>query len=263
MFEKKRGNKRGQVTIFIIVGIIIVVAAVLIYTFYPKIKTTLGIEESNPQNYIQSCVEDKLKETIELVSLQGGSVNPENYIIEGGRVEYLCYVNEYFIPCLIQQPLLKQHIESEILNEIEDTVDDCFDSLKESYFQKGYDVEIKNGDKDVELLPGKIISTFNNEVRFTKGEEVQEYEKFVIITNSNLYELVAIANSIIEWEATYGDADPLTYMLYYPNLKVETISRESGKRVYILTNRVDGNVFRFAVKSQVWPAGYATSTIIV
>jgi len=256
MFEKER--KRGQVTIFIIIGIIIVAASILIYQFYPGLKTTLGIEESSPQSYIQSCVEDKLRETVDSVSINGGSITPELYSrYLGTNIEYLCYTTEYYIPCIIQQPMLVQHIELEIRNEIDETVNECFDLLEESYVGKGYSVELKNGIKKVQLFPERIVSTFNNTFTITKGEDIQKYDSFVVtLNNNNLYELALIANSIIDWESTLGDADPEIYMLYYPNLKVERILRDSGDKIYILTDRDNGNKFQFAVRSQVWPGGF-------
>ena len=49
--NKKRGvfqNKKGQLTVFIIIGIVIVGFAVLVYVFYPNIKSNFGFEEQNP-----------------------------------------------------------------------------------------------------------------------------------------------------------------------------------------------------------------------
>jgi hypothetical protein len=258
MFEKRvMRNKRGQVTIFILIGIIIVAASVLVYIFYPNIQSTLGIEESTPQTYIQSCVEDKLRETVNLISTQGGSVTPELYSkYQGINIEYLCYTEEFYATCIVQQPMLKQHIENEIENEIEGTVDDCFNSLEASYAARGYSVEMKTGNKNVELLPQKIISTFNYSFTLTKGDDIQEYDSFNIVLNNNLYELVAIANSIIEWETNYGEAETTLYMTYYPNLKVEKLLRSSGNKIYTITDRSTENKFKFAIQSQIWPAGY-------
>jgi hypothetical protein len=255
-------NRKGQVTIFIIIGVIIVAASILIYQFYPGLKSTLGIEESTPQTYIQSCVEDKLKETVDLVSTLGGSVAPELYSrYQGINIEYLCYTTEYYVPCTIQQPMLVQHIELEIRNEIDETVNECFDLLEESYVGKGYNVELKTGIKKVQLLPERITSTFNYTFTITKGEDIQKYDSFVVtLDNNNLYELAIITNSILDWESTYGDANPELYMLYYPNLKVERILRDSGDKIYILTDREVENKFQFAVRSQVWPGGFVNST---
>ena len=253
-------NKRGQVTIFIIIGLIIVVSGILIYLFYPKIKTTIGGEEKSPQAYIQSCIEQDIKEAVEKISIQGGSISPINYIFYNDtKIEYLCYTNEYYRPCTIQQPMLKKHIESEITKDIDQDVDACFNSLKENYEKRGYVVELKRGEKIVELQPNKISTNFNYSLTLTKGD-TQRYDSFSVVLNNNLYELVSIANDIIWWENTYGDAEVTTYMTYNHNIKAEKLTKGSGERIYILTNRNTQNKFKFAVRSQAWPAGYTTIT---
>jgi hypothetical protein len=252
-------EKRGQVTIFIIIAIIIVFAAVLIYMFYPQITTTLGTQENTPQSYIQSCIEKEISDTVNLLSLQGGSFNVTNYIMyNDSKVEFLCYTNEYYRPCLVQQPMLKQHIESEIKSRISSDVNKCFSSLKTNYEKQGYVVDLKSGSINVELLPKRVISTFNYSLTTTKGD-TQKYSSFVVILNNNLYELTSIANSIIQWESTYGDAEVTSYMTYYHDLKVEKVLRSSGEKVYIITDRNTGNKFQFASRGQAWPAGYLTS----
>ncbi len=224
--------------------------------FYPQIKAGLGLEEKNPQAFIQNCIEEKIKESVTNLSLQGGSLSPENYILyDNAKIEYLCYTNEYYKTCVVQQPMLKKHIESEIKNEIEEEVEMCFDSMKESFQKRGYDVNLKKGAEDVELLPGKVITTFNYSLTLTKGE-VEQYDSFTIVLNNNIYELISIANSIIEWEAKYGDAETTTYMNYYHNLKVEKQKQSDGTTIYIITDRNTENKFQFASRSVAWPPGY-------
>lgn len=249
--------KRGQVTIFILLAIIIIIAlAFLVYSFYPQIKISFGAEE-NPQSYIQTCIEKEIKETINNLSLHGGSIKPENYFIyDNSKVEYLCYTGEFYKTCVIQQPMLKEHIESEIKNEIKTEAEACFNSMKNSWEKKGYDVNLKKGETDIELLPQKVVSTFNYSLILTKGTDSQKYNSFKIILNNNLYELIGITNSILEWETTYGDAETTTYMNYYHNLKVEKKKQLDGTKIYILTNRDDENKFQFASRSVAWPAGY-------
>jgi hypothetical protein len=252
-------NKRGQVTIFIILAILIVVGAVLIYLFYPQITTTLGTQENTPQTYIQSCIEKEISSAVETLSLQGGSLAPENYIMyNDSKVEYLCYTNEYYKPCVVQQPMLKQHIESEIKKKISDNIVSCFSSLKSNYESQGYAVDLKSGSVNIELLPKRVISTFNYTLTTTKGD-TQKYDSFSVILNNNLYELTSIANSILQWEGNYGDAEVTAYMTYYHDLKVEKYLRSSGEKVYIITDRNTGDKFQFASRGQVWPAGYLIS----
>ena len=257
-FLKK--NNRAQVTIFIIIGIIIVAAAFLIYSFYPQIKTSLNVQQQTPQTFIQTCIEKEIIDTVNKISLQGGSLTPENFIrYNNSNVNYLCYTNEYYRNCLIQQPLLKEHIESEIKNAISADAGKCFSSMKSSYEKQGYTADLIGKDIQIELLPNRVISTFNYSLTLTKGESTQKYNSFVVMLNNNLYELVAIAGSILNWEATYGDANPRVYMTYYHDLRVDKVLMNSGEKVYILTDRIIGNKFQFASRSQVWPAGYVIS----
>ena len=53
-------NKRGQVTLFIIIAIVIVALGLLIYFLWPKITTGPTFDTENPERFIQDCVEDEL-----------------------------------------------------------------------------------------------------------------------------------------------------------------------------------------------------------
>jgi len=250
-------KKRGQITIFIIIAVIIVVVGILIYTFYPEIQAGLGLGLKNPQAFIQSCIEEEIKENVEKLSLQGGSLAPTHYIMyNNDKIEYICYTGEYYKTCVVQQPMLKEHIESEIKNEIEEEVDACFDSMKKSYQRMGYDVNLKKGEKDVELLPKRIVATFDYSLVLTKAEDSEKHDSFRVVLNNNLYELISIANSILEWETTYGKAESTVYMNYYHDLKVEPKLQSDGTTIYILTDRNTENKFQFASRSVAWPPGY-------
>ncbi|MFH1503671.1 MAG: hypothetical protein ABIE36_03365 [Candidatus Diapherotrites archaeon] len=264
--EEKRANKKdkskiflknfkGQVTIFIIIAIIIVALAILLYIFLSKPKTDIIPGTKNPPVYIQECMQEKIENTVDILSLQGGSVNPEGYYIyENNKVEYLCYINEYYRPCVVQQPMLTQHIQKEILNEIEDETVSCFDSMKDNYEQKGYEVSMKTGNTTVELLPNKIITTFGYEVVLIKGE-TEKYQNFRIALNNDLYKLASIANSIIQWETLYGDAETTIYMDYYHDLKVNKQKQIEGTTIYILTDINNDKIFQFASRSYAFPPG--------
>ena len=251
----KRGQKKGQLTIFIIIAIVII-SAILIYLFYPKIKISLEITPKSPSEFIQGCMENEIKNAVEKISSQGRSLQPGHYIMnKGDKVEFLCYTDEYYKTCVMQQPMLKSRVESEVENAIKDKVKDCFGSLKESYEKKGYNTELKEGITKVELIPKQIVSTFDYSLILTK-EGTEKYEAFKIILNNNLYELIQMANSILNWEATYGKVETTLYMNYYRWLKIEYDLKSDGTTIYILTNRDKGNKFQFASRSVVWPPGY-------
>jgi len=178
-------------------------------------------------------------------------MNPEHFILNDNEpAEYLCYTNAYYLPCVVQQPMLKTHIEAEIKAEIEEEVSACFGDLESSFEEEGYSVNIEDGDVVVELLPERIVTTLTHKLTLTRGD-AKRYESFRIVLNNDLYELVSIARNIINWEATYGQAPETVYMDLYHDLKVEVHKRDDGSKVYILTNRDSQDKFQFASRSLV------------
>ena len=262
---KKRGiflpHKRSQMTIFVIVAIMIIVVAVLIYFLYPIIKTNIGIGSKNPSIFLQNCLEDKINEGIELLSKQGGSIEPEFYFLYNNeKVEYLCYAESFYQTCVMQQPMLKRHIEGEIKNYIDTDAKNCLESLRVNYQNRGYNVQMKSGDIDVEILPNIVSVNFNESIVLTK-DETERYNSIRVSVKNNIYELVSIANSILNWEAKYGDAETTTYMNYYHDLKVEKKKQLDGTTIYILTDRNSDDKFQFASRSVAWPPGYGAEEV--
>ena len=255
-------NKRGQITIFIIIGIVIIILGVLIYMFLPNIKTTLGFEAQNPSAFMQNCLEDEIQEAIKTISSKGGSLSPLNYIeYQNEKIEYLCYTNEYYKTCVVQQPMLKNHIENEIKNGVRKTAENCADEMKKNYERQGYEVNLKGRNFDVELLPKRVVMKVNASL-ILKNDDAKKYDSIEVVVNNNLYELVSIANSILNWEANYGDAETTAYMNYYRDLKVEKKKQSDGSTIYILTDRNNGNKFQFASRSVAWPPGYGAGEVI-
>jgi hypothetical protein len=261
MKREERLNDKGQVTLFIILGIIIIVLGVLIYLFYPGIFSGAGGEDVNPNLFMQSCVEEEFENAVVDLSNKGGSFNPRHYIMyEDETIEYLCYTSEYYKTCVMQQPMLKKHVEEEIENELKNTVEQCFKDLEDSYDSKGYEVSLKQGGYSVELLPGKVQMNLNSSLTLSKDSS-KRYESLRVYLDNNIYELVNIANSILNWEARYGDAETTTYMNYYKDVKVEKKKQSDGSTVYILTDRNTGYKFQFAVRSIAWPGGYGDNIL--
>ncbi|KHO51779.1 MAG: hypothetical protein QT05_C0032G0006 [archaeon GW2011_AR13] len=210
--------KRGQVTLFIIMGMMIIILGILLFLFSPKIQDLFLTETKNPSSFIQDCIEEDISLAVNVLSLNGGSINPEHYFVyDGSRLEYLCYIEGFYQTCVVQQPMLKRHIEMEIEKAITQKSEECFADLKESYERKGYQVSLSKGEIDVELLPQKIVTTFNNSLTLTK-ESTESYK--------------------------------------YHDLKVEKKVHSEGTTVYVLTDRDNLNKFQFASRSVAWPPGY-------
>ena len=244
-------------TIFVILGILIVVAGVLIYLFVPGIKSTLTGVNENPNVYLQNCLEDDLINNVQTISLQGGNLNPENsYLYEDSNLSYLCYTSDYYENCVVQEPFIKEHIEDELTTVLKPKVTECINSMKESYEKKGYTVSISSGTSKVMILPEKTVLQINQSLSMIKKDS-KNYDQFNVVLNNNLYEVLGVVRSIIDYESTLGQAETTELMSLYRDLKVEKLKQTDGTKVYVITNKPTGDVFQFATRSQVFPPGYA------
>ncbi len=245
----KRGIK-GQVTIWIILAIVIV--AVVILLFALKVPQRLFIS-SNPNIQLADCIQPELENSLETVSNQGGSINPVNAIsYQDNKIEYLCYTNEYYKTCVMQQPLLKQHVERELVENLTPKIAECLDIIKQSLESKGYNVESRRKEVSLELEPSNLRLVVSGIT--AEKESSASYDKFVVEEKTSTYDFLMLASSILNWEARYGDAEITTYMAYYPNIKVEKYKQSDGSKIYILSK--GDEKFIFATRSLSWPAGY-------
>ncbi|MBS3084760.1 hypothetical protein J4411_02505 [Candidatus Pacearchaeota archaeon] len=257
----KKFNKKGQVTIFVILALVIIVLGTLIYFFYPGIKITTSPLEETPQAYFQNCIEGNLRENAELIGFQGGSIEPDSSFNYGGTpVAYLCYTTQPYgdsptLKCVPQQALLVNHIEEEMKEVMKNKVHSCFDEMKVDYTKKYTGVNLEEKDFNIKLAHNKIILHSDSILTLTK-DSPERYENFDVVLNNNLFELASLARTIVAWEAAYGSADPVYFMNYYPNLDIKNPSPDGGKtRIWIIKDMVTGDTFQFASSEIIWPLG--------
>jgi len=249
-----RMEKKGQIAIFVVIALVTVAVIIAVFLF-PNINVGTSAEV-NPNSFLRECIDSEMDGVLEAVSAQGGSIIPDNYIMyQDDKIQYLCYTSEYYKTCVVQQPLLVRHVQNEIKKVIEPSAQQCLRELIDEYESKGYDVQGSAGELNVTIIPGKINVEFNAPLSVTK-EGTQSFRKFGVSMESEIYDLLMTATSIVQFESSLGDSEPLMYIQYYPDLKIEKISRDDGTTIYRLSNVVSGDRFTFASRSLVFPAGY-------
>ena len=251
---KKNMEKRGQISIFVIVAIV-VLGVVLVMFIFPEVN--IFVEDVNPNSYLKDCIEPSTQEILSLLVRQGGYSEPENYLLyKGEKIQHLCYTSEDHLPCVIQQPLLVSHVEKEIKEFVEPRAKKCIQDLKLRYEGKGFVVESTPGEVNVSIVPGSVNVDFVSPMSITK-ERTQTFQKFEVKLETELYDLLITSISILGFESTYGDSETTLYMRYYPNLKIEKTKLQEGT-VYKLSNVITEDDFTFATRSLMWPSGYGT-----
>ncbi|MEM0465784.1 MAG: hypothetical protein QXW97_03755 [Candidatus Pacearchaeota archaeon] len=246
-------SKHSQITIFIILALAIVVVLLLILMQRENFRVILT--QKAPIDLIRECSLQVLDDSVNLISSQGGSINPQNYYLYNGtKIEYLCYNTEYYKNCIMQKPLLKQSIEKEIKKEIEPKIVDCFRFQKDELEKKGYNFIYKNPVINVSIIPNNIKVTIDSDLKISK-KKTESYKTIKILKSSELYDLIMIANSILNLEARYGESEIMSYMIFYPNLRVEKKKQDEGTNIYILTDKNTQDKFVFASRSFAIPSG--------
>lgn len=261
---KREWNNSGQITIFAIVAIVIVAAVILFFTVTDTGKKVIGNifpgGEVNVRSQLQNCISGnkKVNEDIDLMLLQGGSLEPEFYYEYGDeKLSYLCYTGEYFDFCTMQQPLLIQHIEGEIESSAEDVVETCISDLKNDLKNRGYEVNSGEHSFEVDIVPESINVKIDFPLTIRKGA-TRNYKDFEAKFDKNIYELIMLTSSILNFEARYGDSDPVAYMALFPNFKIEKLKQGDGSTIYIITDRTSDDKIKFAVRSRVFMPGYVS-----
>jgi len=249
------GNKKGQVAIFVILALIIVVSIFVIFYFIGKSDSqkqeVLGIEGS-----IEQCIRDAVSPAIESVMKNGGRVNPDLYRnYQGDVYNYLCYQKNFYLTCVNHYPMIKSIAEEEIKNDSEPRIKKCFESIKTDFTSRGFDFEDGELNWSVSVLPHYVKIDVDKEIIISKGETIQEYNNFETRVISPLYSLLMVAREIVNQESQYCNFEYNGYMLLYPQFDIKRFSY-NGDRMYQIYERGTEKEFKFAVRSCAFPPGF-------
>ncbi len=257
-------KKRGQASLFVLGGIILVGLIILfLISRNIEIKQTPKIQGKDIHSKLQYCIEPKLKEIIKTIGERGGSVNPELYIKfqfeeekEPHNISFLCYNNLYYYPCINQNPLLIEHVKNEIKKEVEPVVRECFEKIKEDYEKKGYSYSgNKNITLSINLSEGKVILDIKNNILLKRENKTIEKKEFRLFFDDYIYDLMILAQEIVNQEADYCDSYYAELSILNPQIDISKFRTSDLNIIYTLRYIKNNETFRFAVRGCVIPPG--------
>jgi flagellar basal body-associated protein FliL len=260
IFEKKS----AQVTIFIIIGLLIVMLiAIFMYIIKKGGPGTNEQEETNSITVFESCLEDDLEETIEIISSQGGYLNNSLNISfkfknsqKVQEISYLCYTYQSYFSCKNQEPLLMNHLEEEIKLGISSQVRYCFDEVVSALGRRGETVDASYRGFDVELFPGRVVVSVDGVIASTKSGQTTRQTEIKGTFPSRIYEIIKVVQEIVNQEATYCNFDLLGFMIVYSEFKIDKTSTRNSTTIYTVEHEKGVEKFDFAVRSCSLPAGF-------
>ncbi len=211
-----RLGKRGQLTIFVIIAIVIVA----LIGVYFLIRGNVGTGGTPPElapvfNYYKSCIEAETKTAIDIAESQGGHIktpayNPASeYAPFSSELNFLGFPIPYWYyvsgnGLIREQMPSKKDIENEIANYVEERVNDCdFDS----FYAQGYDIKFETPSVRTTIENEKVNVEVLSDLTVSKGANSGRVEKHDISVVSKLGKFYEIAKTIYEKQRGEGIFD--------------------------------------------------------
>ena len=258
-----RENKRGQVTIFVIISIIIVASIFLFFVLKGGFKpSTTGGNEANLNSFLDICLEDSIKENLKIIFAQGGNIDPDLSINfqfnneEMTEITYLCYQENFYLPCVNQEPVFLQHLKNEIHDSLEEEVSDCLDVLERDLQDRWEVVEVKRNGFDISFDSRNLIVKIDSQFTLTKNEETITQENLKVIFPTRGFQIAEVVQEIVSQETRYCSFNKLGYMIAYPEWRISSYVNGDSIKIYTVENKESYEKFRFAIRGCVIPAGF-------
>jgi len=160
--------KRGQISVFVILGIVLVVGIVLFFSFKDKELSEADIEVRPIYNFLENCIEKEAGDGVVYLAETGGYYNvPEKSYL---GIPYYFYEGKNVIPS-------KEFIEGQLSDYVNNGLPHCIVDIRE--FD---DFNIEGGEisSKVKIENDKVIFKVNLPVSITKDEETYNFENFEV-----------------------------------------------------------------------------------
>jgi len=230
-------SKRGQITIFIFVGIgILIVFSLIFYISGAKIKkmeneVSYFSSKFQPiKTFVSSCVDKVSEEGLYFIGLQGGY-----YEVPVLSKEFFGIIIPYYWLYQDNKMPPKEIIERELSKYVEDKLSECvnFSFFEEQDFEFGMGgVSVTSTIAEKEVV---VNVDFPLKVRF--GSDMEQFGKFTSSININFNKKYDYVKQIINEQKKIPDYVPIGFianLAYENNFTFENIELGNGEIIYTL-----------------------------
>jgi len=248
-------DDKGQVTIFIIVGVVIVIGVLFLFFMMMQDGTDLNPGNLGPRDFIRDCVINTVDASLDKIMKNGGYADPSLKVeYDDLNWSYLCYTPDYYKGCYNIRPMLELWVEDEIVRDSAGVIENCFDDMQEDLEDRGFDVDSGPMNYSVDLLPGYVDVSLKKRVDINGVDGTRNFEDFGFESVSSIYDLVGVSRIIVNSESEFCNFDYNVFMMLYPRYDIKRVDFMDNK-IYSVRDRRSGEKFRFAVRSCAFPPG--------
>ncbi len=242
----ERGNKKGQVSIFVILAIVIVVAIVLYFIFKDK----LNNNESIPQNllpvyqYYESCIQLETENAIDVAGAQGGLIETDDYVsgseyapfsthlnFLGFGVKYWYYLEGNGI--IREEVPSKDKIEDQMETFISEGLRECDFS---TFYEQGFEIEKEDAIATVTISENKVDVSVEGEFKVSKDEESASKKSFEESIDSKFGKFYELAKEIYFDEKKKAFLEKYAVDTLYLNAPLDGVELQCGPKIWSTQN---------------------------
>tara|TARA_Y100000310_G_scaffold332783_1_gene409010 strand:+ start:1314 stop:2072 length:759 start_codon:yes stop_codon:yes gene_type:complete len=248
-------NKRGQTTLFIILGIIIVVLVALFFVgrkteIIPDLFPAADAqgELNDIDDHVTDCLAEIGDEYVRQIALQGGylSVGADTYRLwNDTTVSYLCW-NQEGLPTCSNRLLTEAHMEDELEEVITEALSTCINIYD-------YSDDLQAADDwvlEVDVNYDSVDLYLDYPVQVVKDEDSASTDGFEESLNLPLGELFDVSQYIVNQHAEWGVFDPLLYMLGQAGKYTIYTNKPYPDTLYQLKLREGDFIFQFGIQGE-------------
>ncbi len=225
---QKRDSRKGQVTVFIIIGIVLLIllALALYIILYqwenePELHTDDVADKFKPaQTYVLSCLDEVLMDGIQEIGSTSGFARAKedhSFLIQWDSTEAdgITVTPDYFVPywwhmntkndCMdcdmsVENYASVERMQEELSRYIEQEIDFCINNFS-SLTGQGYDFSFSEPPEvEIMILDGRVNAQMTYPIEARQGDDSQMLENFGTKQEVELFEMHKLATEILAEE---------------------------------------------------------------
>ncbi len=201
-----KNNKFGQVTIFIIISLLLVVLSVGFFVFREGVtlKSSNNVDLPEINNFVEECLEKTTKEAIYFNFFHGGFYNLNKDFLIYKNAKFPVYFDE-----VSKMPSL-EIIEEELSSYLEENIENCLDFS--NFENQGYKIDSGKPFSEFEILEDKILIDLSYPLIVFKGESKVKFKDFSLNYDFDLYSKYKLVEEFIKIQEKNPSFFSLSYL---------------------------------------------------
>ncbi len=241
-------EKKAQVTIFIILGLVLLLSMGIFIYYSSTAEETVVIPEEIDQTtltaFVQSCLDATTEEVIEKVAAQGGMYKPVFYkTVEGNNISYWC-TGEGEEQC-VNTAFLKKDLAEQIVEGVKQELPKCLDFR--SFEQQGYTIQKGIFEGTAIITETGIDLSITYPIKMKKKDQEATVENFRVQQDTEIGMLYNVARLIINTEASGHSFDIVDYAINHTDI-IMTKEKPYPSIIYSIQKKENNLVLKIAIQ---------------